>query len=569
LKIDIYLLKLMTNIIVSVLENGIPELIANHLLHYQQDHVLSLIKTLSCGNLALDLSDTGTGKSFTAGAICVLLNLRPFFIGPKPGIPNLYEVCQLFGVEPLGNVNYESIKNGKYYRDESHFNMDDREECPYIMVSREPDKNPVSGEVRLTKKGTPKMRIATISWMFPPGTLVVYDEAHKGRHGKASGNETGNSKLIISTRPFLDAASRIYGLFLSATMSDKLENFDVMAYMLGLYQPYTPKVYKQFLFTLAVNKGKVFESIHDLLIPRYASRMDIKAIKKLELEIGLIDTFQKDDFKAESYEVDSATALEIEESHHKIKECLEEIRSHGLSIGWGRLIRYWQRIEILKAPIVVKEIFRWLRENRSVVVFVNFNDTKTLITKLLLESSENKMLLPDIPLAQCSPLISLDRVEFIEGGQTNEFRANVVKKWRNDDYHVLICNIRAGGIALSLHHVKVGGRPRVSLIFPTWSATELKQARGRIYRANALSDAIQRVIYVKYKKSEESTPPVLAPCKTTEPVQMGEGSGTLSIEEMLCRSVNEKLANIELFNNGNLLSLQLVADKDSAMLEKL
>ena len=165
----------------------------------------------------------------------------------------------------------------------------------------------------------------------------------------------------------------------------------------------------------------------------------------------------------------------------------------------------------------------------------------------------------------CPRLISLDKIEYIEGGQNNEFRSDVVKRWRNDEYHVLICQIKAGGIALSLHHVKPDGRPRVSLIFPTWSATDLKQARGRIYRANALSDAIQRVIYVKYIAPTEVSH-VITPAASA--AEKGEGQGTLSIEEMLCRSVNDKLANIEMFNNGNLLSLQLVSANDPSLLPK-
>src|SRR5208282_3763065 len=99
----------------EILTVELDEVVYKHLLGHQVLHTQNLIYSIKKHGSALDCSDTGSGKSYSAVAACKQLGLRPLFIGPKAGIPNLYSVCEIFGVEPLGNVNYETLKNGKYY----------------------------------------------------------------------------------------------------------------------------------------------------------------------------------------------------------------------------------------------------------------------------------------------------------------------------------------------------------------------------------------------------------------------------------------------------------------------
>jgi superfamily II DNA or RNA helicase len=63
----------------------------------------------------------------------------------------------------------------------------------------------------------------------------------------------------------------------------------------------------------------------------------------------------------------------------------------------------------------------------------------------------------------------------------------------------------------------------VALICPTFSATELKQALGRIHRAGGRSKSVQKIIFT---------------------------AGT--IEEKICETVRRKLGNLELLNDGDL-----------------
>jgi hypothetical protein len=94
--------------------------------------------------------------------------------------------------------------------------------------------------------------------------------------------------------------------------------------------------------------------------------------------------------------------------------------------------------------------------------------------------------------------------------------------FQDDSHHIMLCQIQSGGVGVSLHDTH-GKRPRSSLICPTYSAIDLKQALGRIHRAGAKSKAVQRIIFAAD-----------------------------SIEETVMRRVKAKLKNIETLNDGDM-----------------
>jgi Helicase conserved C-terminal domain len=515
------------------------------LLPFQIPHVESLIASLSRHGAALDCSDTGTGKSYCAAAITATMGLRPLIIGPKAGVANLYRVFLEFGITPLGNVNYETFINGKYYATYDDFQSERRVACPMIKITREP-KRGLNGQVIPTASGRPRLVVTDIRWDLEPRTIIIFDEAHRGKNGRSSGRDTINSKLLASIRTAVSRDRQIYTLIMSASLTDKLENLDVVAFVLGLYRPYVPQVYAQFLRRHGREPAQIFKSIHQLLFPSYASRITIVDVQRIS------DAFRDNDVRAKVYRVDLETSRQIQEQHEIIRESLSELHHMRTGDGWGRIIRAWQKIEIFKVPSAQRLIAKHLAAGRSVLVFVNFRETE----RVLLEG------------AQASP----SRVGQIHGGQSAEERGEIITRFQNDEIHLVICQIRAGGTAISLHDLH-GRRQRVSLIFPTLSAIDLKQALGRIHRANAKSSAIQRIIYIKYFDSDTGLTKPAEPIKLpaieedsqplsgvpidslTELAQVYASKEVLTIEEILCRNLNKKLTNIELFNNGHLEQL--------------
>ena len=110
----------------------------------------------------------------------------------------------------------------------------------------------------------------------------------------------------------------------------------------------------------------------------------------------------------------------------------------------------------------------------------------------------------------------------IRGGQSAKARQAAIDAFQNDTARIIVCNIAAGGVGVSLHDLN-GKHARESFISPNYNAIQIHQSLGRIYRAGAASDAVQKVVFA---------------------------AGT--IEEVACERVQAKLHNLALLNDGDL-----------------
>jgi len=531
---------LADEILSKVHELQLREEVESLLKSFQIHHVKILTYALKRRGVAIDLSDTGTGKTFCAMAVCKQLGLRPLIITPKATIPNWYNVAEAFDVQPLGVVNYETAKNSKYYGSLADFYADTREACPYIEVIREtiPDE--------FTDAGNPKKRITEIKWKLDPGTVIIFDEVQRGKNGIAQDAPmgkaaTGTSKLVVSTKPYLNKNQGVFGMFLSATLTDRIECFDVMSFILGFFRPYSKKAYLQYIYRLGGNSNAM-QVLHKKIIPKYGSRMSIESIKE---ETG-DEVFKEFNVKAKAYPMDPNIAAQIEEQHQIIHQAMEDLRNRGSgSNPLVAMLRARQKIEMLKIPLFVKLTEKNLRKGKYIVWFLNFKETKKVLTEKILEIP--KFVTTDA-VTNASPdsgdseestdstkLLTIEDIDFIDGTNTAEEREQTRKAFQADKLPVLICQIRAGGVGISLHDI-VGDHPRVGLHSPTWSAIDMKQAIGRLYRAEAKTSAKQRVVYCR---SESTLKSVLS-------------DQTYTIEESVCKNVNGKLQNISMLNDGDL-----------------
>ena len=68
-----------------------------------------------------------------------------------------------------------------------------------------------------------------------------------------------------------------------------------------------------------------------------------------------------------------------------------------------------------------------------------------------------------------------------------------------------------------------GKYPRMSLICPSYSAVLMRQSTGRVWRDSAKSKSIQKIVFVAN-----------------------------TVEEEVCKVVNQKLENLDLLNDGDL-----------------
>lgn len=448
------------------------EHIKNKLLEYQQEHTNNLVRILNKNNACLDASDTGTGKTYSAIAACFILKLQPIIICPKSVIATWKKVSEYFNVKNPIIVNYESLKRGKYYNDKN-----DKIVCPFIGVKK------------IKKNDTKIIESIEFTIKDKDNKIFIFDEVHR-----CSNLDSDNCMLLISAK-----MTEIKMLLLSATIADYPDKFKPFFYILNFISPEQIKKmsidYKKYISIVEAwikRDYKPMVRIHNMLYPDRASRVRIDVLG---------DLFPDTQITATPYTMDKKRTEEIEREYKILHRELDELKQKKDKDKYNPLtltLRAQQKIEILKIPIFVELANDFLHNGYSVVIFVNF--TKTLET--------------------LKEMLHTDSIVY--GEQDYNDRLRIIEEFQENKTRIIILNIKAGGIGISLHDIS-GGHPRVSLISPPWSSLDLVQALGRIHRAGGKTKSLQRIIY------------------TAD-----------TVEERIADKLKIKLNNINSINNGDL-----------------
>lgn len=491
---------------------------SSYLLPYQPDHVKKLLYAFHNNNgKVLDGSDTGTGKTFCSIAMALELKKKIFVICPKSVIPSWIAAMKHFGISE-DNINKEGadhfilnyglLRIGKYihmrYSTRTAYYrkhklpklMYDKVNCPFLTY-------------------TPghKRKYENYEWNLPDDYLIIYDEVHRCKNRK-----TANTATIIAAK---DAGCNILGM--SATIAEDPMKLNGLGYVFGLYETIWD------FYDWAREHGcdqtgyngswefqgnpKFMKKIHNNIYyqNKRGARMAISDLKEL---------FPETQITSEIYNM-GANATKIQKAYDDMEKELKELSRRSASdyraCVLTLLLRARQKVELLKVPTFVEMIEDYVESGNSVAVFVNFNQT----IDALVEKLNTKCV--------------------IRGGQNAEDRQYWIEQFQADKQRIILCNINAGGVGISLHDLH-GKHPRVAIISPTFSAQDLLQAKGRIWRAGGMSIAIQRIIF----------------CANT-------------IEESICSSIKSKIHNLNLLNDGDLtkgLNIDPVQFKDYVQMKK-
>jgi SNF2 family DNA or RNA helicase len=446
------------------------------LLDYQIEHVNNLKATINTHKRALDASDTGTGKTYTSIALCIELGLKPLIICPLSVMSNWLVVLKYFGAKYYGISNYESMHNCRYYSSRVPGN---KILCKYIKRFKKSDKDDeedysTKGAEIFSKKECASF---TYEWMnIPDDFILIFDEAHRCKNKK-----TLNSILLYTA----STIEHMKILMLSATIADKPEKFAIAGYVLGLY--HNIKNAANWISKADIGYYHPMQGVNKIIFNEYGSRMKIK-------ELGAL--FPENKIVAECYDMECA--VEIEEQYKIIEEEVEKLKNKEEMAGCAlaRIMYARMRIEQLKIPSIVNLAKKYIKEEASVAIFVNFSMTLQTIADEL--------------KTKC----------VIWGEQTLEDRNKNILEFNTDKSNVIICNIKSGGVGISLHDT-IGNRRRISLISPSDSAQDIIQVLGRIHRANGKTPVSQYIIF----------------CKNT-------------YEEKICDNMKNKIQNISSLNDG-------------------
>jgi len=277
--------------------------------------------------------------------------------------------------------------------------------------------------------------------------VFIFDEVHFCRN-----KSTLNGQLLASVKKYKS-------MLLSATLIDDLKSFQIFTYLLDWCKDI--KKTKSYLSAETTNFTNA-KYICEKLYPKYASRIAIS-------DLG--DKFPSNSISVDSYDDENVELINEEYKkltnyHKQLEQNMKDRKSTLLSdITFSR-----QRIELYKLGILVDLTKQYIENKYSVVIFVNFSKSIELLSSLL--------------KTQC----------IIWGRQTLEERERNIRHFQKNKEKIIICNIRAGGQSINLHDIH-GDNPRVSLIIPSYSSTQLIQALGRIHRAGSKTPATQKVIF--------------------------------------------------------------------------
>lgn len=331
------------------------------------------------------------------------------------------------------------------------------------------------------------------NWGFNDG-LLIFDEVHNCKSYKSI-----NSKLLSSTSR---TNNRV--LCMSATAAQSPLDMKALGTLLRLFKPeefwawaLSNGVKREWKYGRTMFKFKGGEehlnNLNKALFPGCGVRMR-------KTEMG--DLFPENLVTAE--ELDFEGWEEVAKLYDDVAEsmaALNEKLTHDKQNDFTPLLRARQKSETLKVPLLHEMTEELLAEGNSVVIFTNFNDTINLLSE------------------------RLNTTCVIRGEQDPEVREQNRVDFQSGKSRVILCNIQAGGVGISLHD-ELGTFPRVSLLCPTFSAVCLKQALGRVHRAGAKSKCIQKVLFAAN-----------------------------TIEEAVCRRLRSKLSNIDQINDLDLAEI--------------
>ena len=299
--------------------------------------------------------------------------------------------------------------------------------------------------------------------LAPDTSLLIFDECHK-----AKGVRTLNANMLIAAKK-----QGYKTLLLSATAAEDPREMRALGYALDLHNLSN---YWQW----AQHWGCEFDRWNSLLFPE-RNRGKLKELNKLIYPLrghkltreDLGDHFQTTRIITDPIRFSKKSKLKTVFKDLEPEIAKLEARKDGDGdepIVLTKILRLRQEIELLKVPDIADMITEAREAGESVAVFLNFTDSIDALSRRI---SENHT--------------------FIQGGQSKDVRDSAIKAFQTGKVGVIICNIAAGGVGVSLHDTS-GDSPRTALISPTYNAKEFHQCLGRVDRLGGMSKSVQRIL---------------------------------------------------------------------------
>lgn len=410
----------------------------------QAAHIEVLAGIITRHKAALDSSKTGTGKTLCASEVAKRLGLNVFVVAPKATLVNWTRVLKEQGAGVVGVINYEKLRTGK--------------------------------------SGYGSWRKGAFFFNLPAKTLVVFDEVHA-----CKGHYTQNAKVLIGAKP-------LPTLMLSATACENPVEMRALGYMLGFHRladfyswairfGAKPNAWGALEFKKDGASDGHLDRLSRLVYPEHGHMLTRDDLAEFFPNGQLI-------YDPISFGSSSEIKALLDECSEELNAIIEQEVEERVTLKGNpaeamvKLTRARQKVELLKMPEISQMVQDRLDEGKSVVVFLNFNQSVRSLCERL-ETAD----------------ITAGKIWGEEPRAAK--RQEAIDAFQSDEVHVLVCNIAAGGTGVNLHHTETASRPREALISPCYNAKVMEQVFGRIDRAGAKSDPINRVLVAEGSVEEK------------------------------------------------------------------
>lgn len=343
-------------------------------------------------------------------------------------------------------------------------------------------------------------------WRLPKNTLVILDECHRG----TSGSKSKATQAFASLKSY----ESIRLLAMSATLASSPMQLRLVGYWADMHD-FTVGSFMRFCMKHGCNYdifGRGIKRRECLVFTKNRDEAR-KHMSKIRAELGDrimaygpkdIPNFPTETVTVELVDLAKDDRAALEEAYESMKDKLRKTKCALVNMLHERMLA--ERAKARAMAQLALSYVQSITDNYSAVLFVSFTETRLAVEQELRSAG----------------------VEFrsIYGGMDPDERQKGIDEFQDNKVHCLVCMSQAASCAMSAHDVK-HERMRVSIISPSFSASDMKQALGRIRR-----------------------------CGGTHATQIfALAKGT--IEEKVAMSLQRKIDSIDTLNDGDLIPKEL------------
>lgn len=296
-------------------------------LPWQHEPIGRIAANLRSGRSCCDLSDPGTGKTFSTLFAAREAGAALGVVCPKSVAPAWTEAAAMVGTRLTFCMNVEQLKTDR------HFWLD-------------------------------RTRGENWRWKIPDDTALVFDEVH----GFAGPDTENGLILACAPRP---------SIMLSATAADSPLRMRAIAHQLGLcaWPDFYDWAAKQGCEKLW-RRGWVFRGGAEAMAPLHTRLFtDGSAVRVRIADLG--DAFPENRIRTIEVPIEDPETLD-----HEYAVALRELRDDATT-DMGRMTRCRQLSEFAKIPALLELARNDVAEGRSVALFVCYKDTARRLAKAL------------------------------------------------------------------------------------------------------------------------------------------------------------------------------------------